>query len=224
MIIYKATNLINNKCYIGQTKLTLQKRTKDHRNSKDNLYFHNAIRKYGIENFKWEVIFECDDKWVLNVMETFKIIVNHSHVSENGYNLSWGGESGTNGYKFTDEQLKIMRETHSGIDNGFYGKNHTKETKDYLRKINLGKTQTPESNKKRSDTLKGRLISSETRKKMSNVIWHITKDGVTEDVEVLSMWCHEHGIKKSIMRGRERYRTSYMGYTITKEPKGKSEE
>lgn len=220
MIIYKATNLINGKCYIGQTKQKLKKRIKDHKNSKNNQYFHNAIRKYGIKNFKWEVVYECDDKLILNFMETFKIIVNHSHISENGYNLSWGGESGTYGYKFTEKQLENMKNTHSGKDNGFYGKTHTKKTREYLRKINLGKTQSFESNEKRSKKLKGRIISFETRKKMSNVIWHITKDGITENVEVLSIWCSEHGIKKSIMKDRERYGTSYMGYTITKSYKG----
>lgn len=167
MIIYKATNLINGKCYIGQTKKTLQKRMKDHRNSKDNLYFHNAIRKYGIENFEWEIIYECQDKNVLDVMETFKIIVNKSHMNENGYNMSWGGESGTAGYKFTEEQLQTMRDTHSGKNNGFYGKTHTEETKHFLKKLNLGKVQTLESNKKRSEKLKGRLVSEETKKKMS---------------------------------------------------------
>ena len=39
-------------------------------------------------------------------METMKIIVNHTHISENkGYNLTWGG-GGSSGYKFTSEQKR----------------------------------------------------------------------------------------------------------------------
>ena len=76
-IVYKATNIINNKCYIGQTTDTLDNRIKRHliKSKKTNNYFHNAIRKHGIDNFKWEILYECDSKEILNLMETFKIIV-----------------------------------------------------------------------------------------------------------------------------------------------------
>ena len=110
-IIYKSTNLINGKCYIGKTITSLTKRKNNHiytskkfnengKCSKDEYrcYFYNALNKYGIENFKWEIIYECDDELILNIMETMKIIVNHSHRSEGGYNITWGGE-GCSGYR-----------------------------------------------------------------------------------------------------------------------------
>ena len=50
--IYKYTNLINNKIYIGQTIQPLEERHKKHISQlNDNTYFHRAIKKYGIENF-----------------------------------------------------------------------------------------------------------------------------------------------------------------------------
>lgn len=116
-LIYQAINTINNKIYIGQTS-NLKKRIYDHirasKHKKDNMTFHKAIRKYGIDNFKWEVIYKCEDKLVLNVMETMKIIVNHSHISEGGYNMTWGGE-GTSGYKLSNETKEKQRLKKLGI-------------------------------------------------------------------------------------------------------------
>ena len=45
MIIYKITNKINGKVYIGQTVNSLQQRWREHRNARDKNLFHNAIRK-----------------------------------------------------------------------------------------------------------------------------------------------------------------------------------
>lgn len=58
MIIYKVTNLITNKSYIGLSTRTLQERKLEHLRHLDseNTYFHRAIKKYGKENFSWEII------------------------------------------------------------------------------------------------------------------------------------------------------------------------
>ena len=58
MLIYKATNIINNKSYIGLTTRTLQERKLEHlRHTKtENTYFHRAINEYGKDNFLWEII------------------------------------------------------------------------------------------------------------------------------------------------------------------------
>ena len=58
MIIYKATNLINDKIYIGLTTKSLEHRISVHKKDSKrlNTYFYQAIRKYGFENFKWEVV------------------------------------------------------------------------------------------------------------------------------------------------------------------------
>ena len=58
MGIYKITNLINKKCYIGQS-VHIERRFREHCNSNTNSYIHRAIQKYGKENFTFEVIEEC---------------------------------------------------------------------------------------------------------------------------------------------------------------------
>ena len=94
MIIYKATNIINNKVYIGQTIHPLSVRKSQHERSHEYGYktaFSNAIRKYGKENFKWEVIYEADSIEELNEKESYYIEYYKSLVTENGYNLKGGG-------------------------------------------------------------------------------------------------------------------------------------
>jgi len=95
-IIYKVENLINGKCYIGQTiNFPLRKSRHIHEsiNPKRN-YFHRAIYKYGKENFKWEILYEenCNQS-KLNLLEIF-FIGYHNTIFPNGYNLTYGGEAG----------------------------------------------------------------------------------------------------------------------------------
>ena len=58
MIVYKATNKINNKVYIGITTKTLEHRKSIHKKDSKtkNTYFYKAIRKHGFDYIKWEVI------------------------------------------------------------------------------------------------------------------------------------------------------------------------
>lgn len=93
--IYKIENLINGKIYIGQS-VDIQYRFRNHKsesfNPKSNAYdtaIHRAIRKYGVDNFSFDVIEECDqDK--LREREVYWI--NYYQSFGNGYNLTSGGE------------------------------------------------------------------------------------------------------------------------------------
>lgn len=88
-IIYKITNKVNGKCYIGQTRYTLEFRWRQHIHKKDNVYFHQAIHKYGVDNFDKEVLEECDIK-DLDSREIFYIA--KFDTFKNGYNLTVGGD------------------------------------------------------------------------------------------------------------------------------------
>lgn len=94
--IYKYQNLINGKIYIGQSK-DIARRKKDHitrafnnfsTNSEYSSPLHCAMRKYGLDNFSFEVIEECKIS-ELNEREIFWI--KHYDAQNNGYNLSPGG-------------------------------------------------------------------------------------------------------------------------------------
>lgn len=88
-IIYKITNKVNGKSYIGQTRYTIEFRWKQHQHKKDNTYFHNAIHKYGIENFSIEILEKCNIE-DLNSREIFYIA--KYDTFKNGYNLTIGGD------------------------------------------------------------------------------------------------------------------------------------
>jgi group I intron endonuclease len=61
-VIYKCTNKINCKVYIGQTKQNLSTRITQHKNQSENnpsTYFHKSLKKYAYENFEWEILKIC---------------------------------------------------------------------------------------------------------------------------------------------------------------------
>ncbi len=90
-IIYKITCLVNRKCYIGQTFQTPESRWKDHIRGNGNTAVHNAIQKYGIELFRFEVLhtgITC--RKVLNALEIVLIAAHDSY--RNGYNQHSGGQ------------------------------------------------------------------------------------------------------------------------------------
>ena len=93
--IYKITNLINNKKYIGQTINTISHRFNQHINDamrkKGCPYLGKAIRKYGIDNFIVEAVEENIPYDLLNNREIYWIAYYHTNDSNYGYNLTRGG-------------------------------------------------------------------------------------------------------------------------------------
>jgi group I intron endonuclease len=106
--IYKITNLINNKVYIGQS-INIEGRWKEGFNLNSvrhyNMHLLNAVKKYGEQNFKKEVILETFD---LSYWEKFFIFWYRSSDPNYGYNKTNGGESGPN--FFTEEVKQKIRE------------------------------------------------------------------------------------------------------------------
>ena len=85
-----ATNIINGKKYIGQTKRDFLIRQTEHLKARDNYLFHVALRKYGSENFIWTILEECSNE-LLNEKETFWIEYYNSY--NKGYNQTKGGDN-----------------------------------------------------------------------------------------------------------------------------------
>lgn len=86
--VYKITNRLNGKIYIGQTKQSLEKRFMQHLHTNSPL--GQAMRQCGTDNFTIEVIEECENQEQLNEREKFWIKVLNCKVP-NGYNLADGG-------------------------------------------------------------------------------------------------------------------------------------
>ena len=123
-IIYLYTNIINNKVYVGQT-FNEGTRYSAHKNSPKHIgqknvfrsYFHEAIAKYGFENFKYEVIYELEyeDSYIdlvkkaLDSLEIYLIKKYNSNDPAYGYNLTEGG-GGTIGFKMSEEHKKKISE------------------------------------------------------------------------------------------------------------------
>lgn len=129
--IYKITNTINQKCYIGQTIKTLEKRFSQHQNNYTKPYFsqivlYKAFKKYGIENFIFEEVEEVSDD-LLDEREKYWIKFYNSY--NDGYNSTirgrdislydWDEEEIINLYhqeKSARKVAKIIRCDHSTID------------------------------------------------------------------------------------------------------------
>lgn len=134
--IYKITNLVNNKIYIGQVyNKSIEDRFKRHcdgASSSSPSYLARAIHKYGKENFKVELIEECYSIPEINEREKYWIKYYNSTNSNIGYNLTIGGEGG-NTYlcKSKDELDKIKQKisnSNSGRNNGMSNQLKIKST------------------------------------------------------------------------------------------------
>jgi group I intron endonuclease len=109
MYIYKFTHIETGKCYIGQTTQDPNRRRLEHiaesRNSNRNYQFHNALRKHGIDSFKFEVIATASTLEELNQLE--EKYVSEFDSIKNGYNIRQPG-----GNKLHNpESIERMRES-----------------------------------------------------------------------------------------------------------------
>ena len=152
--IYKITNKLNGKVYIGQSR-DIDARWRQHINAKDNYAIHNAIKKYGKENFSFEVLLECPAE-MLNVWERDMIAL-YDCISPNGYNLTEGGE----GHHLSEETRLKMSNTRKG-------KHHSEETKIKISNAQKGIPLSEETRLKMSEARKGKHHSEETKIKISN--------------------------------------------------------
>jgi len=126
-IIYKATNQINGKVYIGQTSRKLNRRIIEHFSDKRllRLPFSRALKKYGQQSFEFIVIDFGEDKPTLDEKEKHWIDF-YDCKSPQGYNLTDGGD-GTSGIKRPD--ISEINRRKVGEKNPMYGVRYTDEQK-----------------------------------------------------------------------------------------------
>lgn len=162
--IYCITNKVNGHKYIGQHKYEDESNPMG-KYKGSGLNLHRAYKKYGIENFETEILYKrVRDKATIDAMEIWAI---EKYKPE--YNIAKGGSGGAtrSGYKCSDEmRTKISKsregytyEGRKGAEAPFYGRKHSLETKEKMRKNHigyLGKKHTNESKNKMSKSHTGK--------------------------------------------------------------------
>lgn len=166
MIIYKVTNKLNGKIYIGQTIQSLKRRFANHACQGHCLY--SAIKKYSKENFKIQLLARCNSREEMNHRESYYIKLFNT-LAPNGYNLTSGGPLGAS-HVYTKRKLSV---SHRGIA---LGRKHSEETKKKIALGNTGKKFSPERTSNISKSLKGKISplrgrkhTEETKQKMSAI-------------------------------------------------------
>ncbi len=184
--IYLITNLINNKKYIGLTTKSLEQRFKRHihcSNGKNNNYsivLQKAIKKYGCEQFKIELIKEFNNitEEDIHLKESFYI---------NKYNTFIDGGLGYNMLKISSEKLVISKEIREkisnkmkGKNNPFYGKRHSFEMRQKLSKLHTGKCHSKKTKKLLSELQTGKYLG-ENAKSFDDTIYHFKHTKTNEE-------------------------------------------
>jgi len=164
-IIYKVTNQLNGKYYIGKTTEGLKERKRRHKNEMNNgsnFYFHRALRKYGFENFKWDILDSNPDEKVLFQLERLYISKYESNNPEIGYNLTNGGE----GFESGPNHPLWGR---FGKDNPNYGSKRSSEFSKNMSKLKSGHPVSLETRDKisKNSAIKGIGHLKKSRLKMS---------------------------------------------------------
>lgn len=140
--IYKATNTINGKSYIG-IDVRWPHRKSCHKSDarKGSMYhFHKAIRKYGEDSFEWELLFQSEQVDLILDAEVFYIKMFDSFGTK-GYNGNIGG-GGMAGRKHTETSKEKMSETRRKKSiKPWLGKNRSEETKRKIGAKNSIKTK-----------------------------------------------------------------------------------
>lgn len=153
-IIYCWYCISTDKYYVGQTidpKRRFKTHIDDAINKKDNIYFHRALRKYGLENFVYCILEENVLRENLNMKEMDWIEEFDSFY--NGYNMSAGGGQTI----FSDEVKRKLSESLKGKPAWNKGK----------PAWNKGKHCSEETKRKLSKSCKGKKLSEETKRKLS---------------------------------------------------------
>lgn len=112
--VYKHTNLINGKVYIGITSQNPTHRWNSGYGYVHNSHFINAIKRYGWHNFSHEILFENLSKEEAYEQEKRLILLYQSNLPEYGYNNSTGGDPGS-GHVCSEETRAKMSKARKGI-------------------------------------------------------------------------------------------------------------
>ena len=183
--IYKITNTINGKSYIGQTIQNIKERFYQHCATKcskavSNMAIHRAIKKYGKSNFTVEVIEEID---FANLNDRERYWIKYYNSYNNGYNSTKGGQDGCKSFKDLDVE-SIIKEYNTGKSLRTLGtifKVDKQTIKDLLirHNVELRTTRTYKLSQKDRDKVLEDFASGLSRKEIM-IKWNISKSYLSQ--------------------------------------------
>lgn len=204
-IIYKVENKVTGKCYVGQTIRTLNQRKcghKSHANCGQGFNLHESIRKYGWNNFEWEVLNICNEddleKWELYYIKKY------NSLEPNGYNMTLR-TCGNLGYDFSGENNprygdhRNYEEIHGKEKAKILKKSISKRMKKSENNIINWKMENPEYNpmnyKKHRKTLSKMRMGN--KNPMATYIYtFILPNGIKYKTDCLREFCRNTGFKR----------------------------
>jgi group I intron endonuclease len=165
--IYKATNILTGKSYIGFDSRWPRRRN-EHKHaagSTSSYPFHSAMREYGFNNFYWEVLFESEDQKLTMDAECFYIKIFGSFGSH-GYNanIGGGGMAGKNHTALTKQ--KISESMKKNPTKAWLGKQRSNETKQAISEKNKLYIQSEEQKQKNSIAIQLKWLDPVWRQKV----------------------------------------------------------
>lgn len=200
MYIYKITNIITSKIYVGKTKRSINNRLKSHlydafkRKNNTQIILYNSMKKYGKENFIIEELEKCNSLEQLGKRETYWIKTLNSK-SPNGYNMTDGGDG------LINPDINVRNKISNSVKNLWLNDTY----KDRQKKSHLKENLSEESlqnmrngrKKQKSSGMKNKKHTNETKEKISNKVSLLWDTGVYNKIYSLE---HKRKISESIKK------------------------
>jgi group I intron endonuclease len=153
--IYLLTNIANNKIYVGQSWMGLNDRMgRDGNGYFNSPYLYNAIKKYGVDKFEYQILDFAFIQSHADMLEDFYMNKYDSRNPNIGYNIKRGGRGGRHSQATIEKMSK-------NAPKYWLGKNLSEETKEKIRIANTGKIRTEETKEMTANSMKE---------------WHATND------------------------------------------------
>ena len=228
MIIYKTTNKINGKIYVGQTN----NNRSDYFGS--GLLLTRAMKKYGRKNFMREDIEMCSTQHQLDKRERFWIKKLDSQNPQVGYNIDNGGNGRGRISEQTKKKMSISRvgklspriglkhteETKNVMARLATGRYHTEETKRKLSKFNMGKNNY-NYGKVKSEQTKNKISLANIKFRDSYSKWMcilISPNGKKHTMFTVRQFCFNNGLDPrrmcELVSGKRKCYNGWTGYRI----------
>ena len=163
--VYKITNLVNGKVYIGASK-DIERRWREHKLGLTAIA--EDLKSFGLDNFMFEVLLECPED-MLCQWERDMICLYDSDDPEKGYNdkgnrpYSLKNSVVHRGISFSEEHKRKISEAHRGRP----GTPHSEEAKRKISEKLKGRIFSDETKRRMSESRKGHKLSEETKRKIS---------------------------------------------------------